>query len=883
MKTMTTARVFVSRALELLRRSRRDARLREEIEEHLALLMRDFMAQGLSPADARVAARRAFGNIDRLESEYRDQRGLPLVDAFTQDVRFAGRLLTRDRGFAATAVLVLGVGIGVNNMFFTIVNAHTIRGLPVSRASQVVYISTSDDRNRDHGMSFPDFLDLRARASSFVALSAFTTAPAIVAGDGYAADRFTATFLSANAFDLIGVHPVIGRGFVAADDRPESPPVLMLGNGAWQSRYGSDPHIVGRSILVSGAPATIVGVAPDRSGFPTTADIWLPLRLAPGFSPQDRQVRNLRVLGRVRDDIPTVRAIAEVETIVDGRSPGAVDSSQTIRARVVPVDAQFFGRLTDPAWMAFMAAGFLVMVISCANVANLMLAHSTGRAREFAIRTSLGANRRRILRQLLVEGIVLAGAGAVVGFGISLASVRLFRSAIPPNALPYWMDYSVDLRVITALVLASLLAVLLFALVPALHASKADVNAVLKEGGRLGAGRRARRWTTVFLTAEFALAVVLLSQVVASIRDTGPRLPSDRTLDTRAVVTATVTLPDGNTPPAQRTLRYSLLTERIQALPGVASASVASALPLTGGTEASLRISSGTQGSRDPVGRVRTVLIGSGYFRTLGVPLIRGRDFAERDGTPASPVAVVNERFARKFFAGSNPIGHAIALATDDRTLPPDPVTIVGLVADVRQRPSSEAEPVVYLPYAAAPPFSLALLLRIEADASRIVPLLRDAVRDVDSQLPVYRIQTMAEVVRSSDWNRRLSRMIVLFITGISIALSTVGLYAVTAHGVVQRRQEIGVRMALGARGSTIVLIVLGRVVTQLAFGFAAGIVCSIGWHRLFGGPDADATPVDPGSLVAIAATLALAAGIASFVPARRAARLDPVAAIRGE
>jgi putative ABC transport system permease protein len=882
MTIMTSARVFVSRALDLLRRSRRDARLDEEIEGHLALLTRDFLAQGLSPVDARVAARRAFGGVDQLESVYRDQRGLPFVDAFMQDVRFAARLLTRDRGFAVTAALVLGVGIGVNNMFFTIVNAHTIRGLPVSRASRIVYVSTSDDRNRDRGLSFPDFLDLRDRASSFVGLSAFTTAPAIVAGDGSPADRFTATFLSANAFELIGVRPVMGRGFVTADDRPGSPPVVMLGHAVWQSRYGSDPQSLGRSILVSGTPTTIVGVVPDRSGFPTTADIWLPLRLAPGFSPQARQVRNLRVLGRVRDDVPTAKAIAEVETIVDRSSPNA-DSGQNVRARVLPVDEEFFGRLTDPAWMAFIAAGFLVMLISCANVANLMLAHSTGRAREFAIRTSLGANRRRILRQLLIEGIVLAGAGAVVGLGISMASVRLFRSAIPPNALPYWVDYSVDARVIAALVLVSLFAVLLFALLPALHASRADVSAVLKEGGRPGTGRRTRRWTTVFLSAEFALAVVLLSQTVVSIRDASPRLPSDRTLDTRAVITATITLPDAKTTPQERVGLFRLLIGRVQALPGVASASLANALPLTGGAEASVSVRSASPSTANAVGTVRVVLIGPAYFRTLGVPLIQGRDFTESEGTPASPVTVVNARFAEKFLTGANPLGQQIAIAPDDAAAPSDPLTIVGVAADVRQRASSDPEPVVYLPYQAAPPTTLALLLRIDSDASRVVPLLRNAVMKIDPDLPVYRIQTMAEVLRNADWNRRLSHVLVSFITLISVALSTVGLYAVTAHGVSQRTQEIGVRMALGARSSAVVLLVFRRVLAQLACGFVAGVVCTIGWLRMFGSPGADSRATDSGSLAAVAATLALAAAIASFFPARRAARVDPVVAIRGD
>jgi predicted permease len=882
MTRLTAAKVALSRTLDVVLRSRREARLREEIDLHLQLLTTEYIASGLSPDDAQMAARRAFGGVDHVEMAHRDQRGLPMLDAFRQDVAFAVRLLGRDRTFALTAMLVLGIGIGVNNMFFTILNAHTIRGLPIAESRHVVYISTVDERNRERGIAFPDFLDLRNGARSFAALSAFTTAPAIVAGDGHAADRVTATFVSASAFDVIGVHPLIGRGFMPEDDNSESTAVLMLGKGVWQGRYGGDPEILGRRIVVNNTPATVVGVVPDRSGFPTTADIWVPVRFAPGFAPGDRQVRNLRILGRVREDVLPARGAAEVQTILD--RPGADrGTSEIVRARVVPVDEHYFGRLSDPAWRAFIAAGFLVVLISCANVANLMLAHATGRAREFGIRTSLGATRRRILQQILIEGVVLAAAGATIGFGVSLASVRLFRSAIPQNALPYWIDYSVDGRVIAALGGVALLTVLLFALLPALHASKSDVNAILKEGGRLGSGGRGRRWTTVFLTAEFALAVVLLSQVVVSIRDVGPPLPSDRALDTRALIAATITVPDANRPAEDRIGRYQSVNDRIRALPGVSSAALASVLPLSGGAEATLSIRGESASSGEGLGTVRTVLIGPRYFDTIGVPLTQGRDFLAGDGGAANPVGIINERLAHKFFPGADPIGQRIALANDQANVPADPVTIVGVAADIRQRPSSDPEPVVYLPYKTAPPPTLALMLRTDADPAALVRLLRDAILTVDPNLPVYRIQTMADVVRDADWNRRLSRVLIVFITAIAVGLSTVGLYAVTAHGVGQRRQEIGLRMALGAGPWAIVVIVVRRVLIQLVFGVTAGMVCTFVWQRMFGSPDSDADAFHPATLVIVVTILAFAAVIAGFVPARRASRLDPVAAIRGE
>ena len=885
MMLLTKARVLALRLLEGVRRASRDDRLSEEIETHLELLTNDLIAKGLSLADARTAARRAFGAVDQLKFVYRDQRGLPVLEALAQDVRFAVRLLRRDGGFTITAVFVLGIGIGVNNMFFTILNAHTLRGLPIARASRVVYISTFDDRNRDRGLSVPDFVDLGKGAHTVASLAAFTNGPATVAGDGSAADRLTATFLSANAFDLIGIRPVFGRGFEADDERPESTPVVMLGNGVWRARYGGDREVIGRSVLVNGVATTIIGVVPDRSGFPTTADIWLPLQQVPGFSTRDRSVRTLRVLALVRDDIALSRATAQITTVVEGFPRDDANANTKLRARVVPVDEQFFGRLSDPAWQAFIAAGFLVVLISCANAANLMLAHSMGRAREFAIRTSLGATRRRILRQLLIEAVVLAAAGGTVGFGVSVASVRLFRSAIPQNALPYWTDYSVDARVLAALGLVSLLTVLVFALLPAVQASKADVNVVLKDGGRPSGGRRhSRRWTTVFLTAEFALAVVLLSQVVESIRDAGPPLPSDLVINTKSVITGAVTLPAASyIAPQQRVDGYQRLTEGILAIPGVVSASMTSVLPLTGGPDSPVRVASGPRASAEAIGTAHTVAIGPGYFRTLGVPLVRGRDFAKGDGTPAHAFAIVNERFCEKVFSGENPIGQQIELLAENTETRPGPFTIVGVAPDIRQRPSADPDPVVYLPYLTSPPATLSLIVRTDLDASRIVPLMRREVLAVDSNLPVYRIQTMTEVVRNADWNRRLSHVLVLFITFIAVALSTVGLYAVTAHGVSQRTQEIGVRMALGAPSWRVVLVVVRRVFVQLSFGLVAGIVCARVWERMFGSADAEMKATDPQSLAAIAATLAFAALIASFVPARRATRLDPVAAIRGD
>jgi predicted permease len=796
-------------------------------------------------------------------------------EALLQDVRFAIRLLRRDRGFAATAIFVLAVGIGVNNMFFTILYAHTLRGLPIANADRIVYIAAADERSPDRAVSRADF-DAIGTAATLDAVAAFTSAPVTIAGDGRAAERVDATFVSATAFDIIGAAPLAGRGFLPDDDRDGAAAVVLLSNSLWRSRFGADPGVIGRPLLVNGAPVTIAGIVRDASGFPATGDVWLTLAQT-GLAAQPRDARTLRLIGRIRAASDLDAARAEIGAIVERRARESAPANRTLRGTVIPVNERYFGSLADPAWRAFIAASVLVALISCANVANLMLTRAHRRAREFAIRASLGAQRRRLLRQLIVEALLLAAAGGVAGAAVSIAGVQIFSSAIPERTLPYWVHYGVDARVIAALVAVSLTTVVLFAVVPALRASRPDVNALLKEAGR-GADRGGGAWATAFLAAEFALAIVLLGQLVVGVRASAPAVPSDRAVDTRAVVTSTVTAPAATyATPAQRLDLFRRLEQRVRALPGVASVSIASAAPLAGGDDAPLQ---GTAG--DTVAMVRTVVIDPGYFETLDVPIVRGRDLTDSDGGAEQPVAIVNERFAARFFGGRDALGQRIALGRADGGGTTQ-ATIVGVAADVRQRPRPEPEPVVYLPYRTAAAPTMVLLVRSGIEPGALVPRLRQEVLALDPALPMYRIQTMSEVVRNATWNARMSQRLILLITFIAVALSAAGLYAVTAHGVALRRRELGVRMALGAQPRQVLLLVLRRVLLQLSLGLAAGIVAAIAWDRMFPSGRPGVSILNPLALAAIAITLAIAAVIACAAPARRAIRLDPVAAIRGE
>jgi putative ABC transport system permease protein len=882
---MSTIRVLLSRALDLMLRRRRDERLSEEIEAHLDLLTHDYIARGIDPAAARQAARRAFGGVDQMRAAYRDQRALPFLDALGQDVRFAGRLLRRDSGFAVTAVLVLGLGIGINNMLFTILNGHTLRGLPIANAGRIVAITTVDDRGPDRGVSYLDFADWRNAAHSLADLAAFTNAPMVVSEEHRAPDRFDGAFVSGNAFATIRVHPILGRDFRPEEDRPGAAASVMLGAGAWRSRYAGDPGILGRTIMVNGTPATIVGVMSDRSGFPSTAQIWLPLSQAPGLAAQPRDARSLRVLGRLRDGRSLSEARAEVEAIAQGLAQEHPETNTNIRAHVVPIDEQYFGSVNNPAWLAFMATGFIIVLISCANAANLLLAQSFHRAREIAIRTSLGASRRRVVRQLLIEGGVLAALGGTLGLSFAMVGVRLFRSAIPADALPYWIDYSPDVRVVAALIGVSAATIFLFALLPAIHVSRTDVNAVLKDGGRPGTGRRGRMWTTGFLAAEFALAVVFLAQFSVQLRNAGPRLPSDAVIDTKDVLTAAITIPPAKyATPDERDRFYRGLRERLNAQPIVSSMSIASALPLSGAEEQTLDIGGRAPADAKARPTVRTVAIAPGYFQTLGLTLGRGRDFTEADGGPGDAHAIVNERFVEQFLGTADPMGRRIAITPrQSPASAPNWLTIVGVAPSIRQRPSAVAEAVVYTPFRSVSPATGSLIVRGRVEPGELASLVREEVSKLDASLPVYRLRTMAQVMRDAQWNGRLSSNLFLMLTFIAVALATIGLYAVTAHGVAQRTQEIGLRMALGAQPRQVIRLIARRVAMQLAIGFMAGIVCTKLWDWKFGSGSAGVTASDPQSLLVVALILVLLAMVACVVPARRAIRMDPVVAIRQE
>ena len=799
-----------------------------------------------------------------------------------QDGKFAVRFLMNDRWFAAVAIAALALGIGVNNTLFTIVNAYCIRGLPIDRPDRVVSIGLRDARDRDRGVSLADFDDIRASVSSFAGIAAFSSAAVAVRAEGRPAERLTSAYVSASALPLLGKKTVIGRDFLAEDHTDGAPAVTIVSYAVWINRFGGEPGLVGRSVHINGAPATVIGVMEPHFRFPNNADLWQPLAALPGLSARRRDMRVLSVVGRLADGVGIPQARSEAEAIAARLAHDRSGTNDAVNARVIPVNERYNARITDPAWIAFMTVGALVVIIACANVANLLLMRSTGRAREIGIRASLGATRRRLLRQLFVESAVLAAAGGLVGLALSVIGVRLLTAMVPEAAVPPG-GFGMDVRVFVMLAAVCLGTVFLFGLTPALHVSKTDVNAALKEG-RPGTGNlRVRRWTAVFLTAEFGLTLMLMAGVQLSLDSFRETSRADRVIDTSHLLTMWLSLPAQKyRSPDERLAFYRRLEERIGTIAPISSAAMATALPFGGATSRQVMVEGRAPATREQLPEIWTLAVGPHYFETLDMPLVRGRGFTVEDGTPGHASVIVNQLFADRHFTGENPLGRRLQLVGDDKTPSPSEwLTIVGVSRTIRQRPPVEPDPVAYLPFRQNAPATAAILLRGRGEPGALAPLIREEVRALDADLPIYGAMTMDQAIRDSRWNPRVSNTIITSIALIALCLSAVGLYTVTAHGVAQRTHEIGIRMALGANRRQVSWLVLRRAMAQLAAGLAAGLLFTLIWERLFSaGSRIMSTPA---VIAPVAALLVVVAAVACLAPVVRATRLDPSVALRYE
>jgi putative ABC transport system permease protein len=808
-----------------------------------------------------------------------------------QDIRFAVRLLMKDRWFTAVAALALALGIGVNATVFTFVNAVLIRGLPINDPDRVMVVGTRDGRNRDRGMSYPDFEDYRRATRAFSGLAAYSGQTMNVSDEGRTPERFQGPYISANAFKLIGQPALLGRDFLAEDDRPGAAPVVILGNGVWKNRYGSDPAVIGRTIKVNDVPAIVIGVMPEGIRFPQNADLWLPLVHMPRLSEQKRDNRNLETFGRMADGVTRQQAQSELNTIAAKLRADYPDTNKDVTASVMTFNERANGGPIRLVFLSLMGAVGFVLLIACANVANLLLARSATRAREMSVRISLGATRWRIVRQLLVESVLLSIVSGIFGLGLAYIGVRLFDAATQDVGKPYWIQFTMDAQVLAFFAAVCLGTGIVFGLAPALHVSKTDLNEVLKEGGRSGSsGVRARRWTSVLIVAELALTMVLLAGAGLMMRSFLTLYRLDVGVETKHLLTMRLALPAQKYPtPERRRAFFDRLDQRLAGAAGIQAGTITTNMPLGGGNPRLLEIEGHPLAPGEQAQTVTQVMIGPRYFESVGLRIVRGRTFDDLDGTSGHETAVINQRFATMHFGTEDPIGRRIKLTNDGPVAPGTPVptwvTIVGISPTIRQRNMQEPQPdpVVYVPLRAQAPGFAMLLVRAQGDPAALTSLMREEVRAVDPDLPLFGILTMDQQLAQARWPFRVFGSMFAIFALIALALSAVGLYAVTAYSVAQRTQEIGVRMALGAQAAQVWWLVVRRGLVQLAIGLTIGLAGAFGVGQLLQSLLVQTSTRDPATLVSIVVLLMVVSVGASFWPARRATRLDPVAALRNE
>jgi putative ABC transport system permease protein len=873
-----------SRIRAFFRRDDLDRDFADELDAHLAMLTDDNVRRGMSPEQARRAAIVRLGAPVSLREQHRAARGLPGVEGIAQDVRFAWRLIARDRWFSAAIVAALALGIGANTVGFTIVNATLLRRMSGENGDRLYMMSW---RNRSGGrpnVSPAELQEWRARSRSFSSIAAYADATANISDDSAPPDQARLTSVTSNTFATLGQQPLLGRDFAADDERPGAEPVVILGYRIWRGRYAGDAAILGQTLRVNGQPATIIGVMPDGMRFPDNADLWRP------FVPPDAQTggtaRRLRVFGVLKHGVDRRRADAELNDIAQGMITGAGDeTSDFVGVRLETFSERFIGGAGRPMIYVVMTAVVFVLLIACANVANMLLSRSASRAREIAVRTAMGASRWRVLRQLLIESALLASIGGAGGLALAIAGVRTFANAMQQSGLPYWVVFSLDGVVLSYVALISLATTILFGLAPALHVLKTNTTVVLKDAGRGTFGSRRERWFSGgMVIAELALTFVLLAGSAVMVRSFLTLYSIDIGVDASQLMTMQLRLPASKYSNADARLFFERLEPRLTAIPGIEAAAVTTGVPSRDGGERLLETER-TAGSTAPV-FVSTVAITPQFFDVVRVPMVRGRNFRETDGAPGQQTVIVNERLAAQFFPGEDPIGRRLRF-TQRQPAPgsrPDGWrTIVGISGRILHGSSLDLyeNAVVYVPYRQQSPAEASLLVRTALPPASVMDAVRREVQAIDRDQPVYTIQTLTQLLEGDRWWYRTWGAVMAVLAAVALLLSIVGLYAVMAYAVTERTHEIGLRMAVGAQPRQVSWLILKRGLTQLAVALALGLMAALVLNRVLRLGLADLRSSDPATFAAIAALLTTVAVAACLVPARRATRIDPVAALR--
>jgi putative ABC transport system permease protein len=809
-----------------------------------------------------------------------------------KDLRFALHLIVKDRWYSAVAIIALALGIGVNATVFTLVNAVLLRGLPYKDSAKLYMLSSQRLQGGRSGVSPHDLADWREQAKSFTGLAAFAGTGGNISDDRAAPQSVRAMRLSPNVFSLLGQQPLFGRDFAPGDDAPGAERVVLLGYSVWKNRYGDDRSIIGKTLRIDGKPATIIGVMPEGMMFPSSAEMWIPLVTTPE---DKRSSRYLQVFGRLRDDASRTQAQTELDGIAGRLATAYPDTNKDYaKVSVETFSERFNGGQIRTVMLAMMGAVSFVLLIACANVANLLLSRSVHRSREIAVRIALGATRWRVVRQLLIESICLGVLGGAIGLGLAMIGVRLFDRAVEGSGKPYWVIFTFDATVFSFLAAICVLTGVIFGLAPALQVTKTNVNDVLKEGGRGNAGGVRARWLTgTMVVLELALTLVLLVGAGLMIRSFMKLYTLDLGIKTENLLSIGLGLSNTKYPNAEaRRTFYDSFGPRLTSIPGVQSVAFTTSVPPFGSGSRQYELEGApVRGAEQEAPRVSIVTISPAFFETVGVQLRRGRAFNDNDGNAGAESVIINERFAAEIFKNEDPIGRRLRFvqspAPAGQPAPPTPVwrTIVGISPTIRHANSQDAQPtnVVYVPARQEPPGFSNILVRTALPPGSVMSAVREQMRSVDPDQPVQNVQTMGQLLDRQMWPYRVFGSLFATFATIALVMSAVGLYAVMAYSVTQRRTEIGVRMALGASSGDVRWLILRRGLWQMGLGLVLGLAGAFGLSRVLRTLLVQVTPTDPLTFGVITVLLTGVAIAACLIPARRASRVDPLVALRAE
>jgi putative ABC transport system permease protein len=813
------------------------------------------------------------------------------MGSFIKDIRYGVRGLAKRPAFTLVAVITLALGIGANTAIFSIINAVLLRPLPFAESERlVVPLGGKDEQVELSALSYLDFADWRAQTQTLEYVAAYQRAGTLLPRDDGEPELIIGANIDADLFPLLRVQPALGSSFTRAQDQAGAAPVIVLGYNLWQRRFNSDPHIIGKQIKVGSSSATVVGVMPADFRFPAQAkrtDFLRPLAQVLGEGTKRRSSYSLPVVARLKPGATLEQAASEMRVIGQSLEQQYPDEGFRLGARIITLQEATVGNIRT-SLLVLLGAVALVLLIACANVANLLLARAATRHREMAIRTALGASRWRVARQLLTESLLLATLGGVVGLLLGLWGVDLLV-AISPINIPLLHKVGLDPTVFAFTAGVSLFTGVLFGLAPALSVSRVGMQDALKESGRGGGdGRTRQRLRSLLIVGEVALSLVLMIGAGLLIKSFTLLREVNPGFDARNVLTTSLSLAKTKYPEAERQRQvYDEIVSRMSGLPGVESAALIHPIPFGGSSTANTFLIGGRPAPRPedkPIANYRT--ISSDYFKTMSVPVLRGRSFTDRDGPHTALVVIVNESFARRFFAGAEVLGQHIAIERGDTDTATHPVReIVGVVGDVRHEGlDTEAGPEFYVPYQQAPEPRMDLVVRTTAsNMTAIAAGMRDVLKQIDKEQYVPAVAPLTELIGESMARRRFDALLTGVFAGVALLLATVGIFGVTTYAVTQRTREIGVRMALGAQRRDVLRLVLGQGLQLILCGIGAGLVAAVALTRVLTAMLYGVKPTDPLTFISVSVALVMVALLACYIPARRATKVDPLVALRYE